>query len=296
MPSFDAYAAASLTPGGVQSGMNDLVAALVNGPIERRRIEQQQAQIKAQNDFRNQSFAEQVAARMSGDRQHTDTLSETKRHNQAEEKIQADAGTEKANSPTAVAAREKAAEAAALAEMGPGFTARGKKLKQRSTYIPGYPTDANESGIEARPGPYEEVPWDANDSAKFAPLLEKHRQRLNASGGVQDITDQLGAPSASPNPGAGVPQPGFSHPTPSTRPRTIMDLAPDGQPIAAGPTSQPVLQRASLPPTAAAPGAGMKTIKRSALQAKKDAKFGAPTPLTPEDEAAYTAAGFQIVE
>lgn len=289
MPSFDALAGASLTPGGVQSGVNDLVAALVNGPIQRRRIEQQQAQIQAQNDFQNRSFGEQVASRLAGNQQHTSTLAETTRHNQAEELNQANAIIEKGQPKAAeIAAREKAAEAAALGRMGAGFTARGKKLAKKQVYIPGYPTEANPSGVEARPGSYEEVPWDANENANFNKILGEERKRLNLDGGVQDITDQLGQSSASPNPGAQMPKPGFAHQPGRTG--TVQDLVPGG-PIL-GPPS-PVAPAA---PTAAAPGASQKTVTRSVLQAKKNAKFGRPTPLTPEDEAAYTQAGYMVVD
>lgn len=56
MPSFDALAGAALTPGGVQGGLNDLVSALVQAPIERRKIEMQQAAQMAQQEQAQQDF------------------------------------------------------------------------------------------------------------------------------------------------------------------------------------------------------------------------------------------------
>lgn len=51
MPSFDAIAGSALTPGGVQSGLNDLVQSLMQAPIQRRQIEMQQAAQMAQQQM-----------------------------------------------------------------------------------------------------------------------------------------------------------------------------------------------------------------------------------------------------
>lgn len=204
MPSFDAIAGAALTPGGVQHGMNDLVAALVNGPIRRRQIEMQQAQIQSENEFRNQQFGEQMAARLADDGRGDRGLSETIRHNQATEGLARDGKLSAIAAKNASRADEieAAAERAALAEMGAGFTSKGRKLARGKKYITTWNPETGGDDIIEKEGDYSEVPWDANDETTFRTKKDAHRARLlNPAGGVADIADQLGQPNVSTNPG-----------------------------------------------------------------------------------------------
>jgi hypothetical protein len=73
------------TPGGIGQGLQGLVASIDNASVKRAQIAAQQEQQAAQQQFQQQGLARLMAQDSANAAHRTDTLGESKRHNQAME-------------------------------------------------------------------------------------------------------------------------------------------------------------------------------------------------------------------
>lgn len=277
MPSFDALAGAALTPGGVQNGLNDLISALVQAPIERRRLDMQQAAQQAQQDQAQQDFGLRQSDLMG--RQQNEVYKQDQDAGQfdATQKFQREA--EQRRSQEAVLQFLGQQSVAGTRAGANGFTMEdATRLSPATTMVPNPSQDPAAQFLT----PQLKQNVSPQDRAKYAQDL-----LAAAGGGGQGITP-VGhlLPGGTVDPqaqavidqllkgggmGAGIPQPG------------------QGVPVQGAPV-QPAQAPQQAAPPAQAPGKQITTAKLQALLA--DPKYNGYT--IEELKAFYQQNGYQI--